>query len=287
MRNDISRKASFVIIAAIYVAAAAVGYLFYRLSLSWGAGFLLSLLVADTAATIFVWGWGLAFRNVSVYDPYWSVAPPVILTWLLLSGGSLDLPTALMLTAVWYWAIRLTGNWAVCFKGLAHEDWRYTRYRTEKSPFVFHVINFFGLNMVPTIVVFLAIIPAVGLVQGSFTATPLTWVAFLMALACPTLQLIADRQSHAFRKEHPGEVCCIGLWKHGRHPNYLGEVMMWWSVWLIYVSAAGLGQHTWYIAGAIANTLLFLFISIPMMEKRQLKNKPGYADYKKRTRLFI
>lgn len=287
MKRDFSRKASFAIIAAVYVIAAAVGWFVFKAFEACGLHWLWSLFIADAVATVFVWGVGLVFKNVSVYDPYWSVAPPVVLTWWLIERGSLDVPTALLMVAVWYWGIRLTANWAITFKGLAYEDWRYTKYRTEKSPVVFHIINFFGLNMIPTIVVFLAMIPALGIVDGSYAATPLSWIAFVLALACPTIQLIADTQSHRFRAAHPGEVCSVGLWKHGRHPNYFGEVMMWWSIWLMYVSVTGLATNFWFITGAIANTLLFLFISIPLMEHRQLSRKPAYAEYMKRTRLFI
>lgn len=287
MKRDLSRGASFAVIAVIYVIAAAVGYGVFRWAESGGLGTLLSLFAADAAATIWVWAMGLVYRNVSVYDPYWSVAPPVMLTWWLLARGTVDVPTVLLLIAVWYWGVRLTANWAITFRGLGHEDWRYTKYRTEQSPAVFHLINFFGLNMVPTVVVFLAMVPALGVIDMQATATPLTWVAWAMALACPTIQLIADTQSHGFRREHPGEVCNVGLWRRGRHPNYFGEVMMWWSVWLLYVSVAGLEGQPWYIAGAVANTLLFLCISIPLMEGRQLRTKPGYAEYKRNTRLFI
>jgi steroid 5-alpha reductase family enzyme len=42
-----------------------------------------------------------------------------------------------------------------------------------------------------------------------------------------------------------------------------------------------------YIGGAIAMTALFLGISIPLMEKRQLANKPDYAEYRKQTRILI
>jgi steroid 5-alpha reductase family enzyme len=41
------------------------------------------------------------------------------------------------------------------------------------------------------------------------------------------------------------------------------------------------------VAGALLNTGLFCFISVPLMEKRQLQNKPGYAEYQKRTRMFL
>ena len=89
---------------------------------------------------------------------------------------------------------------------------------------------------------------------------------------------------HKFRKENIGGFIRVGLWKYSRHPNYLGEILVWWGVAICSVI---LIPSKWYlITGAIANTLLFLFISIPMAEKRQSR-KPGYYEYKKQTRILL
>ncbi|MBP5412131.1 MAG: DUF1295 domain-containing protein [Bacteroidales bacterium] len=281
-----SRTLSFVIIAVIYISAALVGFFTYNWVQSCLASYW-ALFLADVAATVWVWIFGLLYKNVSVYDPYWSVLPPVMLTIWAVSNESLTLASVLLLIAVWYWGIRLTGNWAYTFRNLDSEDWRYTKYRTEQSPCIFHIINFFGLNMMPTVVVFAALLPGLHLSDSVGGATWLTWAGFVVCIAAATLQWISDNQKHRFAKEHKGEICKIGLWKHGRHPNYLGEIAMWWGVWIMFVSINGLGTCTWFVAGPIAMTCLFLFISIPLMEKRQLKNKPGYAEYKKATRMFV
>lgn len=296
-----SRKSSFHIITLIYFVAFGVGFLTYRFLIPCLENSYWSLFWADVAATIVVWAYGLMYKNVSVYDPYWSVLPPVLLTFWAFHIGTFDLAGLLMLIAIWYWGIRLTGNWAYTFKNLDTEDWRYTQYRTQQKPLIFQIINFFGLNMMPTIVVFLAMLPALDLLtdcslnndsfsQIFYVANGCNWlffVGFLVCIAAATIQLIADTQRHRFAKTHKGEVCNVGLWKHGRHPNYFGEIAMWWGVWLMYVSINGFERNLWYLAGPVAMTCLFLFISIPMMEKRQLQNKPDYAEYKKRTRIFI
>ena len=76
----------------------------------------------------------------------------------------------------------------------------------------------------------------------------------------------------------------LGLWKHSRHPNYLGEILVWGGVGLSVVCAA---PSAWYLAaGAVANTLLFLAVSIPMADKRQSR-KEGFAEYKKQTRMLL
>lgn len=281
-----TRKGSFAIITIHYLISIIVGWAAYRLSAIamhpyW------ALFVADVAATIYIWILGLVYKNVSFYDPYWSVAPPVILTWWMAANGCCSTASLLMMAAVWVWAIRLTYNWALTFKGLEHEDWRYTKFRNECHPVTFHLINFWGLNMVPTIVVFLAMLPALDLASFGGEANLWTIVGCLVSIGAATLQLVADTQSHRFRAAHPGKVCNVGLWKHGRHPNYLGEILMWWGVWLMFVSVFGLEWNTWFVAGPISVTVLFCVVSIPLMEHRQLANKPEYAEYRKHTRLFI
>ena len=292
MKRTYSKWTSIALIAAIYLLAGVIGafVFFSRPSI-------LALFLADVVATIVVWAFGLLYENVSVYDPYWSVFPPIaFLLWAFYAGWSL--PVILLLIASWYWGWRLTRNWVITFKGIGHEDWRYTKYRS-LHPALFHLINFFGLNMVPTLVVFAAMLPGLKLYElGNSVYIPghtcegglstlsvaVLILGFIVCLIAPTIQLIADKQSHDFRAAHPGEVCNVGLWKHGRHPNYFGEILFWWGIWIMYVPFGGID---WYILGPIAMTALFLGISIPLMEHRQLANKPGYAEYKKQTRLLI
>ena len=287
-----SRPWSFAVITIIYLIAAALGvWTFLALD---ETAVLLRLFVADFVATVFVWLWGVIFRNSSVYDPYWSVAPPLMLTGYAVYCGAFSLPVLLMLVAVWYWAIRLTGNWAYTFPNLNKQDWRYDMYK-ERFPRLWHIVNFTGINLMPTIVVFLAMIPGFLLI-GMSAASPLqaniwTWLGFFVCISAATLQLISDTQAHRFRRDHRGEVCTVGLWNRSRHPNYLGEILMWWGIYLLYLtiglSDRSLGVVLLPAVGALANTSLFVFISIPMMEKRQLANKPGYAEYRRKVRMLF
>jgi steroid 5-alpha reductase family enzyme len=297
MKCSYSKWPSIALIAAIYLLAALIGVAVYfavdsLMILDFTATNqpLLGLFAADVVATIVVWAFGLLYENVSVYDPYWSVFPPVTYLLWAFHTGVWSLPVILLLIASWYWGWRLTRNWAITFKGIAHEDWRYTKYRS-LHPALFHLINFFGLNMVPTLVVFAAMLPGLKLYEWSIVNYQLSIINYcllaigiLVCLASATIQLIADKQSHDFRAAHPGEVCNVGLWKHGRHPNYFGEIQFWWGIWIMYAAFNG---FDWFILGPVAMTALFLGISIPLMEHRQLANKPAYAAYRKQTRILI
>lgn len=263
-----SRSWSFAIITVIYLIATVLGlWVFVALDES---HILSRLFAADFVATVFVWLWGVIFRNSSVYDPYWSVAPPLMLTGYAIHSGAFSLPVLLMLIAVWYWAIRLTGNWVFTFPNLNKQDWRYDMYK-EKFPRLWHVVNFTGINLMPTVVVFLAMIPGFLLIKQTASSAVQpdlwTWLGFIVCIGAATLQLVSDTQAHRFRKAHKGEVCTIGLWSRSRHPNYLGEILMWWGVYMIYLTV-GARCESWHgifipAIGALANTCLFVFISIP------------------------
>lgn len=259
-----NRIASFIIITLVYIIAFAVGVVVYRaLQLDW----FLALLVADVVATIATFIFSLIFQNASVYDPYWSVQPPVILIAFAI-GKKLSLLGILLIVAVSFWAIRLTTNWAYTFKNLTHQDWRYTMLK-EKTKKLYPIINLIGIHLVPTLVVYGCILPAVYAIIEGLTANVVSVLFICLSLGAVVLQGTADVQMHKFRKNRNGTFIRIGLWKYSRHPNYLGEILMWWGVALSVVCAQ---PSAWYlIAGALANTLLFIAVSIPLAEGKQSK----------------
>ena len=274
-----SRAASFIAVTLVYIFATAVGVLVYRaLPLDWW----LSLLIADVAATVATFIFSLIFKNASVYDPYWSVQPPVILVAFAI-GKDLTVLGILLLAVVSFWAIRLTANWAYTFGNLTHQDWRYTMLH-EKTGVFYPIINFVGIHMVPTLVVYGCILPAVYAIREGLSANIASVLFLCLSLSATIMQGIADIQMHKYRNNRTTTFIRVGLWKYSRHPNYLGEILMWWGVAMAVVCA---DPNAWYLtAGAVANTLLFLVVSIPMADKRQSR-KEGFAEYKKQTRMLL
>ena len=274
-----NRAASFIVVTLVYILAAAVGIaVYFALTFDWW----LSLLIADVAATVATFVFSIAFKNASVYDPYWSVQPPVILVAFAV-GRELTLLGVLLSVAVSYWAVRLTANWGYTFADLNHQDWRYTMLR-EKTGAFYPIINFVGIHMVPTLVVYGCILPAVYAVREGLAANIASVLFLCVSLGAATMQGIADIEMHKFRKNRNGAFIRNGLWKYSRHPNYLGEILMWWGVGLSVVSAA---PHAWWLlSGAVANTVLFLAVSIPMADGRQSR-KEGFREYKEQTRMLL
>ena len=242
----------------------------------------LKLLISDILATIVVFIFSVLLKNASVYDPYWSVAPLVILGLMALNV-KLTSSSLLVLIAVFVWGIRLTLNWAYTFKNLNHQDWRYTMLK-EKTKKFYPFINLFGIHLFPTIVVYLCILPAAYLITFQVEANVFTFILFCFALMSAFMQGLADYQMHKYKLNKTTNFINSGLWKYSRHPNYLGEILMWFSIDLLVVLT--IKGNYYFMIGAIINFIMFMVVSIPMAEKRQSK-KDGFSEYKKKTRMLL
>jgi steroid 5-alpha reductase family enzyme len=274
-----SKSKSILVITVIYVLAAALGVAVY---MALPFLFWIRLLIADVAATIFVFVFSVIFKNASVYVPYWSVQPIVIIAGYALTSY-ITPATLLLIISIVYWGIRLTGNWAYVFGGLNHQDWRYTKFEKETGR-LYPFINFTGIHMVPTLIVYLTTLPAVFVIRQELRANIGSFIGMVVCVGAATLQLVADTQMQKYRKSGQHGLIRTGLWKYARHPNYLGEILMWWGIAIQAISV--MPSHWWVVAGALANTILFFSVSIPLADKRQ-SAKPGYAEYKAGTRSLL
>ena len=273
MKNK--RGFGFLIVAGVYVLAIACGIFIYR---ALPGAYWLRLLLADVGATALVFVFSVLLNNASVYDPYWSVQPIVILFAFLVSHTVTPIGAAL-LSVVAVWGVRLTANWAYTFRGLDCQDWRYTMLK-EKTGAFYPVVNFLGIHLFPTLVVYFVTLPAVVVIHTGADWNWLCLPGLVLSLAATVLQGVSDWQLHRFQRAGRHGFIREGLWKHARHPNYLGEILMWWGVAL--ASIAALGGVWQLVFGAVLNTLMFLFISIPMADRRQAR-KEGYDDYRAET----
>jgi steroid 5-alpha reductase family enzyme len=267
-------KRSVLICLAAYLAAAAaavaVGQLTSRASPLWSAG------LADLAATLVIFAFSLALDNSSLYDPYWSVAPAAIaLYWLSRLGGFGGAAVPRQITVavlVLIWSVRLTWNWLRRWRGLGDEDWRYADYRRLGAGY--WPVSFLGFHLMPTVIVFLgclSLLPALS--AGSRGLGLLDALAVFVTAAAVAVEAVADQQLRWFKAlpRATGQIMDMGLWAILRHPNYFGEVMFWWGLWLFAV-AADLSWW-WTVVGPCAVTALFLGVSAPMMNRRMARRR--------------
>ena len=111
-------------------------------------------------------------------------------------------------------------------------------------------------------------------------------------LAGLVIETIADQQKFAFKQTPEGRNrwTDVGLWRYSRHPNYFGELLCWWGVFVF----AGPGLGRWALlalAGPLAITGILLFVTgIPTLDAsagRKWGENPDYLAYRARTRLLV
>ena len=159
---------------------------------------------------------------------------------------------------------------------MQEQNWRHLVLQ-DKTGKWYLMVNFLGIHMLPTILVWVACIPIAYIFTSNEPFAIVNWIGVLVALIGILLEFVSDSQLRKFRKSANSKaVLTTGIWKKLRHPNYLGEILFWWGLYMMSISVF----TPWYISsGAIGITLMFIFISIPMMDKHLLQTRPSYAGY--------
>lgn len=273
---QMNKSKSLFLVGAAYVASFILG-IFLTVYLPDGNS-LSKLFLIDIFLTLFIFMFSFRFGNASIYDPYWSVIPAFIIGYWWYNTMAMPNYLVWVVTSaiVLVWAVRLTHNWARGWEGVHHQDWRYLSLQ-EKTGKWYLMVNFLGIHMFPTLLVWVACIPLAYIFTSNEPFTWVNWAGVLLSVAGIVIETVSDNQLRKFRKTAIGnEVLTTGIWNTIRHPNYLGEITFWWGLYIMAINTF----TPWYIsAGAIGVTLLFVFISIPMMDKHMLQKRPTYAGY--------
>ena len=244
-------------------------------------------LAAVSAMMLSGWVISLVYKNVTVVDTLWGLGF-VLVAWLtyLMSDGYPG--RGLLLAAlVTMWGLRLSGyltlrNWG---KG---EDPRYGGWR-QKSGDRFWLVSLFKVFMLQAL--FLWVISLViQMGQTAFAPAHLTGLDALGTVIWAggfVFESVGDWQLAKFKADpvNKGKVMDRGLWAYTRHPNYFGEFLIWWGIFIVTLSTPG----NWWtvISPIIVTAVLLKMTGIPLTEEALVKRRPGYDSYIKRTSAFI
>jgi len=231
--------------------------------------FLISLLlkrndVADVA-------WGLGF---------------VLLAWtsFFLSGssGARGLVAGILVSI---WGLRLAWHIHSRHRGKP-EDFRYLAWRREWGKW-FYARSYAQVYVLQGALLFLVALPVLMINRSPARAFgSLEVIGVCVWLFGFLFESVGDAELARFAKDplNRGKILQTGLWRYTRHPNYFGEVVQWWGIWLL---AAGVPGGAFSIAGPLTITVLILKVSgIPMLEKKMAEN-PDFAEYRRRTSVFV
>ena len=191
------------------------------------------------------------------------------------------------------WGVRLSYHIGRRNKGKP-EDYRYVAMRAKIEPPFRKLKGFVKIFLVQALFMFLISIVIVfnvnsGINQDGWLSIPLVAGVILWMLGF-YFQSVGDAQLAQFKKKpnNKGKLMMSGLWSATRHPNYFGEVLMWWGIVVmgfsnsfpIIIPIVGM------ISGVIVTLLLRYVSGVPLLEKR-MKQHPDFPQYEKTTNVFI
>jgi len=166
------------------------------------------------------------------------------------------------------------------------EDFRYFNWRKSWGKW-FYVRSYFQVFAFQSLLLVIIMTPVVNLSLHPFdkvSILPLTGI--IIWLGGFSVQTIADYQLSIFirTRKTKGSIMKTGIWKYSRHPNYFGEITMWWGIFIITLPA---GNSITGLIGPLLITYLIIFVSgIPMLEKKY-KDNEEYQKYKSRTSVLL
>lgn len=106
------------------------------------------------------------------------------------------------------------------------------------------------------------------------------------------IETVADYQKFVFKNnlKNKDKWIASGLWKYARHPNYFGEMLVWWGVFVFALPYLNNFSYLTIISPIFITVLLRFVSGVPPLEKRYAETYKGndkYLNYKKNTRLLI
>ncbi len=230
-------------------------------------------------------GWLVSLKknNVTHVDIMWSLFF-VLNTLYFFTAFTPSLRTALILFLVLLWGLRLSVYLAIRNWGKP-EDARYLKIRQNNEPnFRFKSIYIiFGFQSI------LAWIVGSILFIATKNDHPLTWLDYLgilVTLFGIIYESIADYQLIQFKNDikNRGKLLQSGLWKLSRHPNYFGEILVWWG---FFITTLVTGIHFNLIAPLLMTFLILRFSGVTLLEANLNKKFNDYDDYQKKVNTII
>lgn len=233
--------------------------------------FIISIIIKRNDIADIAWGTGIFLVALSSY---------------LLGPETQSLLSTVLLVLATLWGIRLTIR--ILLRNIKKsEDPRYKVWRDTwgiwfypRSYLQVYLLQGFLMVVVGYPFIHTALYGATQEVGGLFILGLCVWCIGYF------FEVVGDFQLDAFLgdKSNRGKIMNTGLWKYSRHPNYFGEVTMWWGIFLMI---ATLPFSAIALMSPLMITFLILKVSgIPMLEKA-FDDNPAFQEYKKQTSAFF
>lgn len=231
-----------------------------------------------------------ALKRNDLADTAWGLGFIYVALFAIDNNPNRNYIAYLILALTSIWGLRLATHVYTRNKG-KKEDFRYAKWRSDwgkwflvRSYLQVFLLQGIFLVLISLPVTFIARIPSNIRVSAWFIAGLIIWTVGIY------FEAVGDYQLRKFisKPSSKGKIMNLGLWKYTRHPNYFGEVTVWWGIYLILLSLDIPGIFKLVgIIGPLMITYTILFLSgIPLLEAKYKDNK-DYQAYAKKTNKFF
>jgi steroid 5-alpha reductase family enzyme len=230
-----------------------------------------------------LWLLSLMLRNASIVDLAWGPGFAAVAVFAAIVGNGYDPRRVLVALLAAVWGLRLGAY--IFLRNRGHgEDPRYRAMRRNRGP-SFWWFSFLQVFLLQGVLMWIIAMP---LVWAASAREPdgIWWTDVVGAIVWAIgfgFEAIGDWQLARFKADpaNRGSVMDKGLWRYTRHPNYFGDALLWWGLFII---AAGTSSGLFTIISPIIMTVLLVRVSgVALLERSQVRAKPGYQAYIART----
>jgi steroid 5-alpha reductase family enzyme len=240
---------------------------------------------ALVAYVVALWLLSLPLRDASIVDPGWGIGF-VIVAWVAFAAGDGCRGRRWLLAAlVSLWGVRLASHLVRRKLHERREDPRYGEWR-ERYGSRFPLVSLVIVFLFQGFLIWVVALPVQAAASNGDPLGALDWIGAAVWAVGGAFEAIGDRQLALFKAD-PANKCKImdrGLWRYTRHPNYFGDFLVWWGIWLVALSAGG---TWWTVVGPLVISLLLIRVSGKGHLEARMMNRPGYPEYVARTSGFI
>ena len=213
------------------------------------------------------------FQTEKFFDLFGSLTYLTAILYTLHVTGSTRLSDYIIVGCIAVWAIRL-GSFLFLRIHKAGED---RRFRTIKPNFTRFLMTWTLQGMWVSMCL-LCVLTALSSFNGVIMNN-LFFVGLVIYVLGLVIEIVADQQKTVFRREpkNKDKFITTGLWSLSRHPNYLGEILLWSGIAIMSVSSLQGLQYLTLISPLFVYILLVYISGIRLLEN-QAEKKWGHLD---------
>jgi steroid 5-alpha reductase family enzyme len=233
-----------------------------------------------------IWVLSLLIQDAGIMDMFWGLGFVAVAGIYLFSTPEAGLSGYLLSVLVVIWGLRLTIY--IAFRNLGKaEDARYQAFR-KKGGTNWWWQSWFKVFLLQGLIMWIVSLPLLTGLAGD-TGEPVSSVAAAGIVLWGIgffFEAAGDWQLARFKRDpdNKGKVFDMGLWSLTRHPNYFGEMLIWWGFYLISLQAG----NAWTVMSPLIMTVLLLRVSgVAMLEQLLTTTKPEYPEYIRTTSAFF